>query len=57
MSDIHSQPTARQVKDPVCGMIIPADEAKATIEHGDHRHYFCSDECRAKFEAEPKKYH
>ncbi|MEO8033113.1 MAG: YHS domain-containing protein [Acidobacteriota bacterium] len=57
MEDIHRQPTARQVKDPVCGMIISADEAAAVIEHGDHKHYFCAEQCRQMFEADPKKYH
>jgi Cu+-exporting ATPase len=57
MSDIHTQKTARQVKDPVCGMILPAEEAPAKIEHGEHTHYFCSVKCRDAFEQDPKKYH
>ena len=36
MSDIHTQKTARQVKDPVCGMIIPTDKTTPKVEHGDH---------------------
>jgi Cu+-exporting ATPase len=55
--DIHSQPTQRQVRDPVCGMIISADEAAGKIDHSDHTHYFCSDQCRREFEKDPKKYH
>jgi len=57
MSDIHTQKTARQVKDPVCGMIIPTDKATPKVEHGDHTHYFCSAQCKTAFEADPKKYH
>lgn len=55
--DLHTRGTARQVKDPVCGMIIAAEDAAAIVEHGEHKHYFCSQECRQKFEADPKKYH
>jgi YHS domain-containing protein len=57
MSDFHSLPTQKQVKDPVCGKILPAEEAPAKIEHGSHTHYFCSEECKREFEKDPKKYH
>ena len=57
MSDIHNLPTQKQVKDPVCGKIFPAEEAVAKIEHGSHTHYFCSEQCKAEFEKDPKKYH
>jgi YHS domain-containing protein len=56
-SDFSNAPTQRQVTDPVCGMIIAADDAVAKIEHGDHNHYFCSEKCRVTFELNPKKYH
>ncbi len=45
--------------DPVCGMEVDAKKAAAagrTTTHDGHTHYFCSDECRKKFEAEPAKY-
>jgi YHS domain-containing protein len=57
MSDFHSMPTQKQVKDPVCGKIVAASEAPAKIEHGSHTHYFCSEACRQEFEKNPKKYH
>ena len=43
-------------KDPVCGMEV--DPAKAA-GHGDHQgltYCFCSNSCKAKFEAEPERY-
>lgn len=57
MSDIHTRPTQKQVKDPVCGMIFAAEEAVAKSDHGDHAHYFCSEHCKQEFEKNPKKYH
>lgn len=56
-SDFHSAPTQKHVTDLVCGMVISADDAPAKIEHGNHTHYFCSEQCREDFEKDPKKYH
>jgi YHS domain-containing protein len=47
------------VKDVVCGMDIdPADAvaAKLTSAHQGKTHYFCSDLCKKKFDAEPGKF-
>jgi uncharacterized membrane protein YraQ (UPF0718 family)/YHS domain-containing protein len=48
--------TARRgATDPVCGMKV--DRAKAIrLQHFDHAYYFCSEHCRAKFEADPDAY-
>jgi membrane fusion protein, copper/silver efflux system len=46
-------------KDPVCGMDVDravATGAGRTITHQDATYFFCSDECKKKFEAEPAKY-
>ena len=45
--------------DPVCGMEVDRDRAKGsgrTATHDGHALYFCSDDCKKKFEAEPAKY-
>jgi Cu+-exporting ATPase len=42
--------------DPVCGMKVDPATARHTVVHGGQTYYFCSDRCRAKFEAEPAKY-
>ncbi|RMH52479.1 MAG: heavy metal translocating P-type ATPase [Alphaproteobacteria bacterium] len=39
--------------DPVCGMTVPATEGTRHVEWGGRTHYFCSDRCRAKFDADP----
>ncbi len=45
--------------DPVCGMEIDRDAAKnagRSIAHKDGAYYFCSDDCKKKFAANPSAY-
>ena len=43
------------VRDPVCGMEV--DSATALrMEHGDHDHFFCSESCRQRFQANAASY-
>lgn len=44
------------VVDPVCGMKIKKEDAKATYEHNGKTYYFCMEECKEKFVKEPGKY-
>ena len=46
----------RAEKDPVCGMAVTANSAKAATVYKGQTFYFCSASCRDKFEAEPEKY-
>lgn len=41
--------------DPVCGMTVAPTESKSTV-HKEHVYYFCSQDCRGKFEAAPSLY-
>jgi YHS domain-containing protein len=46
-------------KDPVCGMTVDPKEAlaaKRTSEYRGRTYYFCADECKRQFDAEPGKY-
>jgi Cu+-exporting ATPase len=45
-----------QVQDPVCGMMVDLDTAAASVTHESREIYFCSDECRRMFEADPETY-
>jgi Cu+-exporting ATPase len=45
-----------QVRDPVCGMTIDRDAAKAQMTHEGREIYFCSHECRRAFQADPNRY-
>jgi P-type Cu+ transporter len=42
--------------DPVCGMKVLPQKAAASIKHAGRTWYFCSQGCKAKFEANPGKY-
>ena len=42
--------------DPVCGMKVLPQKAAASIKHAGRTWYFCSQGCKAKFEASPGKY-
>jgi YHS domain-containing protein len=41
-------------KDPVCGMSVDPQQAKAASVHRGTTYYFCSASCRDKFEQAPK---
>lgn len=45
-----------QVKDPVCGMMIDDQNAAARSTYQGKTHYFCSEECKKTFDANPSKY-
>lgn len=45
-----------QVRDPVCGMMIDDSSAAASSEYDGERYYFCSQECKTKFDRNPKQY-
>jgi YHS domain-containing protein len=42
-------PSKRLVRDPVCGMHM-AEELALPLSANSETHYFCSQECRAKYE-------
>jgi YHS domain-containing protein len=46
----------RQVKDPVCGMKVDVANAAGSVSYEGEEVYFCSDNCRRAFEAEPERF-
>jgi YHS domain-containing protein len=42
--------------DPVCAMVISPRRARATAQHRDLTYYFCSPNCRDRFEQDPDLY-
>jgi P-type Cu+ transporter len=42
--------------DVVCGMQVDPAKAAGTSEHGGKTYYFCSNGCKAKFDANPAQY-
>lgn len=44
----RGQAPVKLVRDPVCGTFVPP-RAALSVTAGGSTHYFCSEECRAKF--------
>jgi len=42
--------------DPVCGMEVNPASAEAQSEFGGQTFYFCAQECKQKFDANPEQY-
>lgn len=45
-----------QVTDPVCGMTIDSASAAGESRYDGQTHYFCSAECKRRFDNEPARY-
>jgi P-type Cu+ transporter len=43
-------------RDPVCGMEINTHDAADTSQHEGETYYFCSTNCKEKFEQNPQQY-
>ncbi len=43
-------------KDPVCGMDVEPDEAAGQSDFQGNTYYFCSSECKWKFDQNPKAF-
>ena len=46
----------RGAKDPVCGMTVDRRAGKPTSTYEGRTYYFCSEGCKAKFDADPERY-
>lgn len=53
--DADRRSASAQDMDPVCGMTVQAASAKPSLYAG-RAYYFCSSDCRDKFEASPERY-
>jgi P-type Cu+ transporter len=45
-----------QVKDPVCGMMVDDQDAPARSTYQGKAYFFCSQDCKDTFDANPSKY-
>ena len=55
----HGENTATvktMTRDPVCGMDIEISRAFHSVDYGPKTYYFCSNGCKAKFDANPSQY-
>jgi YHS domain-containing protein len=53
-SNVRLVPPDRAV-DPICGMTVQTAGAKSAVHNG-RVYYFCSQDCRQKFETNPASY-
>ncbi|HYE72116.1 MAG TPA: YHS domain-containing protein [Blastocatellia bacterium] len=42
--------------DPVCGMQVEEDQAVGQSEYLNQTYYFCSQDCKTKFDQDPESY-
>ncbi|HWQ36696.1 MAG TPA: YHS domain-containing protein [Blastocatellia bacterium] len=42
--------------DPVCGMQVDEENAAGESEYLEQRYYFCSEDCKHKFDQRPEDY-
>jgi Cu+-exporting ATPase len=42
--------------DPVCGMQVDEQKAAAKSQHQGRTYYFCSNDCKRKFDQQPQQY-
>ncbi len=52
----HGAPTAGGAIDPVCGMSVDPATAKHKADYQGATYYFCCNDCRTKFAADPQKF-
>src|SRR5262245_54591950 len=50
------QPKPGTVLDPVCGMFVDPQKARASAEYKENKYFFCSTRCAERFNAEPQKF-
>ncbi len=43
-------------RDHVCQMDVDEDDAVATSYYEGDQYYFCSDDCKQRFDADPERY-
>ena len=54
LEDGRFQDLGRLATDPVCGMSVEVDAARASLRHGEQTYYFCSKGCSWEFQEDPE---
>jgi YHS domain-containing protein len=52
----HADNTPVYSKDPVCGAAVDESHAAGKTGYAGQMYYFCSPDCRLKFEENPKRF-
>ena len=53
---VNAEESMADVKDPVCGMLIDATKSAGTATWQGTTYYFCSKECKQRFDQDPQGY-
>ena len=56
LEDGRFQDMGRLATDPVCGMKVEVDGARASVQHRDETYYFCSRGCSWEFQENPEAF-
>lgn len=56
LEDGRFKDMGRLAKDPVCGMTVEVEDARASLRHGEQTYYFCSQGCSWEFQANPEAF-
>ena len=56
LEDGRFKDMGRLATDPVCGMVIEVDDARASLRHGEQTYYFCSRGCSWEFQGTPEEF-
>ena len=51
-----SATATKEIKDPVCGMMVDPDKTDLVASYQGSSYYFCAEGCRKAFEMNPKEY-
>ncbi|MGA7504894.1 MAG: YHS domain-containing protein [Candidatus Sulfotelmatobacter sp.] len=43
-------------EDPVCGMNVDENKSEFQAQFEDQKYYFCSEDCKQEFEADPEEF-
>jgi Cu+-exporting ATPase len=49
-------PREAEARDPVCGMTVNPGRAAAVATYKGRSYFFCSDECKERFDADPEAF-
>ncbi len=56
LEDGRFKDMSRLATDPVCGMSVEVESARASLQHGDRTYYFCSRGCSWEFQEDPEAF-
>ena len=56
INEVKSEADSTIITDVVCSMVVDTNKTKIISYYKGEKYYFCSNECKAKFDANPAEY-